>query len=182
MRSSIQEIVMNRSKKNARSAIRPLALCAAATSVLSLAIGTAGIAHASDVDVHVWFTTVPTIYVEAHDGAYSMLSPEKHNGQYIQFTADLEILGGQDRIRRWDIAPRMKAFGKTWGWSFGTSRPPEQGWGVVGQSYGFGDRPKTVRQNISMLVSPRSRAKAKTIRKFSASIAPYRPQRRSDRR
>jgi hypothetical protein len=155
------------------------AAIAAIASVAALAFGTADEAHASDVDVHVGFTTVPTIYVEAHDGAYSMLSPEKHNGQHVQFRADIEILGGQDRIRRWDIAPRMKAFGKTWGWSFGTSRPPEQGWGVVGQSYGFGDRPKTVRQNISMLVSP-AFIKDFAVEACNANVAALRSQGKSN--
>jgi hypothetical protein len=80
-------------------------------------------AHANDVDVTVHFTEAPTIYVEAKDGAYAQLSPEKHNGQNLRFAANIEILGGQDRIRRWHIAPRMKALGQTWGWGLNPDFP-----------------------------------------------------------
>jgi hypothetical protein len=151
----------------------------AAASLCLLSSVTPGSVLAKDVDVHVWFTKVPTIYVEAEGGAYAKLSPEKHDGQYVHFQASLEILGGQDRIRRWEIAPRMKVFGKTWGWSFGTSRPPEQGWGVVGQSYGFGDRPKNVRQSISMLVSP-SFVRNFAVEACNANVVALRNQGRSN--
>jgi flagellar basal body rod protein FlgC len=136
-------------------------------------------AHAKDVDVYLSYSSVPTIYVEANDGTYNMLSPEKHNGNYVRFEADIDILGGQDRIRRWDFAPRMKAFGKSWGWSFDSSRPPEQGWGVVGQSYGFGDRPKTVRQRIVMLASP-GFVKNFAVDVCNASVAALRSQGKSE--
>jgi hypothetical protein len=171
---------MSRNNQTAKHSLTSRAALTAVIASASVAAFTLpNQASASDVDVHVWFTKVPTIYVEAHDGSYTMLSPEKHNGQYVQFEASLDILGGQDRIRRWDVAPRMKVFGKTWGWSFGTSRPPEQGWGVVGKSYGFGDRPKTVRQNISMLVSP-AFVKDFAVEACNANVAALRGQGKSN--
>ncbi len=136
-------------------------------------------AGAKDVDVYLWYTKAPTIYVEAQQGAYAALSAEKHGSPYIAFEADIDILGGQDRIREWNFAPNMKALGQSWGWSFGTSRPPEQGWGVVRQSYGFGDRPKTVRQKIVMLAS-RDFVKQFAVDACNANVASLRNQGKSN--
>jgi hypothetical protein len=135
--------------RRAKAFITGTALVAA----LAWAAGHSQTANAKDVDVYLWYSKAPTIYVEAQNGAYAVLSPEKHTSPYIAFEADIDILGGQDRIREWNFAPRMKALGQSWGWTFGTPRPPEQGWGVVRQSYGLGDRPKTVRQHIVMLAA-----------------------------
>lgn len=112
--------------------------------------------QAKDVDVWVRYTSAPTIYVEANGANYTRLSPAKHGNQSIQFRAHLQIKGGQDRIRNWHVAPRMSALGKTWGWSFGTSRPPEPDWGVVSRSYGSGDRPTNVDRSITMNASQHS--------------------------
>lgn len=160
------------------AAISPAALRTLGFSLIASAVLTsisALPAHAKDVDVIVHFTDAPTIYVEAKDGAYAQLSPEKHNGQNLRFAAHIEILGGQDRIRRWHIAPRMKALGQTWGWGFNTSRPADEGWGVVGKSYGFGDRPTVVSKHIVMQAAP-GYAKNFAVDVCNANVAALRAQ------
>lgn len=159
--------------------LRRLAHKMAALGSLAVLAHSVGFASASDVDVYVFFTDAPTIYVEANGGAYTALSAEKHNGNYLRFAANLEILGGQDRIRQWKIAPRMKALGKTWGWGFNTSRPPEQGWGVVSRSYGFGDRPKNVKDGLVFLADPNF-AKSFAVDVCNANVAALRNQGKSN--
>ncbi|MEO8022266.1 hypothetical protein [Polaromonas sp.] len=112
--------------------------------------------RAKDVDIWVTYTSAPTIYVESNGARYTRLSSAKHGNQPIQFNAHLQIQGGQDRVRKWSVAPRLSALGKTWGWDWsvnsGTSRPPESDWGIVSKSYGHGDRPTNVDKFITMNV------------------------------
>ena len=165
---------LQRTRRN-RVSITGLALAAS----LIWALGHSQNAASKDVDVYLWYSKAPTIYVEAQNGAYAVLSPEKHASPYIAFEADIDILGGQDRIREWNFAPRMKALGQSWGWTFGTSRPPEQGWGVVRQSYGFGDRPKTVRQHIVMLTA-KDFVQSFAVNVCNANVAALRNQGKSN--
>ncbi|OOG40989.1 hypothetical protein B0B52_11585 [Polaromonas sp. A23] len=112
-------------------------------------------AQAKDVDVVVDYSAAPTIYVESNGAHYTRLSSAKHGNQPLQFKAHLSISAGRDRLKNWNVAPRMSAYGKAWGWSFGTSRPPEPDWGVVSKSYGVGDRPSSVDKFVTMNASQR---------------------------
>ncbi len=148
----LQEIVLKTSFPPTTSAQRTIVhrvgitVSAAAVCVAVLS----GPASAKDVDVVVDYSIIPTLYVESAGGTYTGLAPEKHTSPTIKFGARLQISGGQDRIRRWEIAPRMYARGKSWGWTFDTSRSADDGFGTVHKSYGSGDRPHNVDRYIDM--------------------------------
>ena len=106
-----------------------------------------------DVDIAIGTATAPTIYVESNGESYTKLSSAKHGNQPITFEANLYIYAGLDKIKSWAVAPRMRIFGKSWGWTFSEGRPPESGWGVVSKSYGVGDRPGKVEKTITLEAS-----------------------------
>jgi hypothetical protein len=118
-------------------------------ALLALAQGPAA---ADGVDVFVTATAVPTFHVKSDGTRYTGLVTEP--AEKFRFEADLIIEGGRDRIHRWAVAPNLRLDGKRWGWSFDTSRPPEDEWGVVSKSYGSGDRPTSVHRHIVMAVDP----------------------------
>lgn len=109
-------------------------------------------AAADGVDVFVNATVVPTFHVKSDGTRYTGLVTEP--AEKFRFEADLTIEGGRDRIHRWAVAPNLRIGGKRWGWSFGTSRPPEDEWGVASKSYGSGERPTSVHRHIVMDVDP----------------------------
>lgn len=123
-------------------------------AMATILLGAANAAsYASDVDVAVYVVKSPTIYVESNGQKYTKLSFDKHGISPIAFSARLEIAGGQDRIKHWAVAPRVTLDGKTWGWSFDSSRSPDPGWGVVSKSYSSGHRPKNIDTGIKMNAS-----------------------------
>ena len=106
-----------------------------------------------DVDIAIGTATAPTIYVEANGESYTKLSSVKHGNQPIKFTANLYIYAGLDKIKSWAVAPRMRIFGQSWGWTFSEGRPPGSVWGVVSKSYGVGDRPGKVEKTLTLEAS-----------------------------
>jgi hypothetical protein len=62
---------------------------------------------------------------------------------------------------------------------FNTSRPADEGWGVVGKSYGFGDRPTRVTKHIVMQAAP-GYAKNFAVDVCNANVAALRAQGKSN--